>query len=113
MHWVNIHLTVLLSALVLADRADAHNGDHTAYAIPISGITIDGRLDDWPERMAVYPIAWVSPSYYKAEPPEGPHDLTASFRVGYDPSEGVLCARSGNRCSHRFRRRSCRRRRKV
>ena len=40
--------------------------------------------------MAVYPIAWVSPSYYKAEPPEGPHDLTASFRVGYDPSENVL-----------------------
>ncbi|MCH2661948.1 carboxypeptidase regulatory-like domain-containing protein [bacterium] len=90
MHRVNIHLTVLLSALVLAGRADAHNGDHTAYAIPISGITIDGRLDDWPERMAVYPIAWVSPTYYKSEPPEGPHDLTASFRVGYDPSENVL-----------------------
>ena len=36
------------------------------------------------------PIAWVSVSYYKAEPPAGPHDLTASFRVGYDPSENVL-----------------------
>ena len=35
MHRVNIHLTVLLSALVLAGRADAHNGDHPAYAIPI------------------------------------------------------------------------------
>jgi len=51
MHRVNIHLTVLLSALVLAGRADAHNGDHTAYAIPISGITLDGRLDDWPDRL--------------------------------------------------------------
>ena len=48
MHWVNIHLAVLLSALVLAGRADAHNGD---YAIPISGITLDGRLDDWPDRL--------------------------------------------------------------
>ena len=82
--------TLFLFALLLTDRAHAHNDDHTAYAIPITGITIDGRLDDWPERMAVYPIAWVSPSYYKSEPPEGPADLTASFRVGYDLSENVL-----------------------
>ena len=81
---------LFLFALLLTDRAHAHNDDHTAYAIPITGITIDGRLDDWPERMAAYPIAWVSPSYYKSEPPEGPADLTASFRVGYDPSEHVL-----------------------
>ena len=81
---------LLLLTLVLADRTHAHNEDHTAYAIPITGITIDGRLDDWPERMAVYPIAWVSTSYYKSEPPEGPADLTASFRVGYDLSENVL-----------------------
>ena len=80
---------LFLFALLLTDRAHAHNDDHTAYAIPITGITIDGRLDDWPERMAVYPITWVSP-YYKSDPPEGPVDLTASFRVGYDPSTHIL-----------------------
>ena len=90
MYRVNIWLTLLLCVLVLTGRADAHNGDHTAYAVPITGITIDGRLDDWPERMAVYPIAWVSPIYYRSEPLEGPADLKASFRVGYDPSENVL-----------------------
>ena len=70
--------------------AAAHNDARTAYAIPLDGITIDGRLDDWPARMAVYPIAWVSPRFYKPEPPEGPADLTASFRVGYDEDANLL-----------------------
>ena len=73
-----------------AQPAAAHNDARTAYAIPLDGITIDGRLDDWPARMAVYPIAWVSPRFYKPEPPEGPADLTASFRVGYDAGANLL-----------------------
>ena len=59
---------VLLVAFALG-RAHAHNEAHTAHAILITGITIDGRLDDWPEQMAVYPIGWVS-SAYKSMPPE-------------------------------------------
>ena len=62
--------------------SQADNGK-TAYAIPLSGIAIDGKLDDWPEQMAIYPIDWIS-AIYKPTPPEGPDDLTASFRVGYD-----------------------------
>jgi len=62
----------------------------TAYAIPLTGITIDGKLDDWPEEMAIYPIGWVSPQYYTRRPPEGPEDLSAGFRVGYDAEAGVL-----------------------
>ena len=80
---------VLLVAFPLG-RAYAHNEDHTAHAIPITGITVDGRLDDWPKQMAVYSIDWVSPEYYKTEPPQGPEDLTASFRVGYDAGDNVL-----------------------
>ena len=80
---------VLLVAFPLG-RAYAHNEDHTAHAIPITGITIDGRLDDWPKQMAVYSIDWVSPEYYKPEPPQGPEDMTASFRVGYDAGDNVL-----------------------
>ncbi len=60
----------------------AHN-KRTAYAIPLPGITIDGKLDDWPDHMASYPIEWVS-SAYKSTPPDGPEDLTAGFFVGYD-----------------------------
>ena len=80
---------VLLVSFPLG-RAYAHNEDHTAHAIPITGIAIDGRLDDWPKQMAVYSIDWVSPKYYKPEPPQGPEDLTASFRVGYDAGDNVL-----------------------
>ena len=77
-------ITLVTLALVLgyAGMSQAHNGK-TAYAIPLSGITIDGKLDDWPHQMAIYPIDWISP-FYKLTPTEGPEDLTASFRVGYD-----------------------------
>lgn len=60
---------VALSLLGVFLRAEAHNGK-TAYAIPISDITIDGKLDDWPQEMATYPIEWVS-SFYKSTPPDG------------------------------------------
>ena len=72
-------------------KADKESGlyGETAYAIPLSAITIDGKLDDWPQQMAIYPIDWIS-SLYKPTPPEGPDDLTASFRVGYDLEANLL-----------------------
>ena len=75
--------------LWLLPLAEAPTDEHTAYAIPLDDITIDGRLDDWPEEMAAYPIDRVS-EYYKPEPPEGPEDLTANFHVGYDAAESLL-----------------------
>lgn len=77
--------------LVSLSIGPAHALDEkkTAYAIPLKGITIDGKLDDWPGEMAVYPVAWVS-SYYKKTPPEGPEDLLASFSVGYNSEKNVL-----------------------
>ena len=80
---------VVLLLLGLSWPAKAHNGK-TAYAIPLEGITIDGKLNDWPEEMAVYPIEWVSPDYWKSTPPDGPEDLAASFRAGYDLKTNLL-----------------------
>ncbi len=42
-----------LVVLLAASQTEAHNGDKTAYAIPLENITIDGKLDDWPDEMAV------------------------------------------------------------
>jgi len=78
-----------LLLLGLSLPAQAHNGK-TAYAIPLSGITIDGKLDDWPQEMAIYPIEWISPTYWKPAPPDGSADLTASFRAGYDLNANLL-----------------------
>jgi thiol-disulfide isomerase/thioredoxin len=62
----------------------------TAYAIPISGISIDGNLEDWPGEMFTFPIDWVSPIFHKPTPPEGPEDFSANFMVGYDSNKNVL-----------------------
>ena len=90
MHRLYCPLGVVLVLVCMAGDIYGHNGDHTAYAIPLRDITLDGKLDDWPARMAVYPIDWVSPAYYKGEPPTGPEDISASFRVGYDEARNVL-----------------------
>ena len=81
---------LVLLFLTLPRSIQAHNADKTAYAIPLADIVIDGRLDDWPEEMAIYPIEWVSPRAYKRQPPSGPGDLTASFRAGYNVEENLL-----------------------
>ncbi|MEW6755987.1 MAG: FG-GAP-like repeat-containing protein, partial [Candidatus Latescibacterota bacterium] len=79
----------LIALLVTASAGPCLADGATAYAVPLTGITVDGQLDDWPAGMAVYPIAWVSP-VYKPTPPDGPQDLTASFRVGYDAAADQL-----------------------
>ena len=71
--------------LLCALPVSAHTGV-VAQAIPMSQIHIDGRLDDWPDRMVVYPILSVHPN--KHDPPYAGADLTASFRVGYDTTAG-------------------------
>jgi len=86
---MHLALCTALLLLALSLPASGYKSEQTAYAIPVDGITIDGRLDDWPERMAVYPIA-ISYTDSGFEPPEGPADLKASFRVGYDAGENLL-----------------------
>ena len=69
--------------------AAAHN-PRIARAIPLSDIVIDGRLDDWPEEMAEYPIEWRSPVFCTVATPGGSGDPTGRFRAGYDPEANLL-----------------------
>ena len=59
----------------------------------ISGITIDGRLDDWPGDLPRYPIRSIlthMPDRYRAELRHDRPDLDAEFMVGYDPRAGLI-----------------------
>jgi hypothetical protein len=63
-----------------------------AIARPVSGITIDGNLDDWPASLQAYRIANLltdrKASY--RDTIEGPRDVDAEFRAGYDTEAGLL-----------------------
>ena len=80
-------LALLLAAV--PGPLGAHNAA-TAHAVPLTGITVDGGLDDWPEHMAVYPIAWEHPTAYREASIDGARDLSASFRVGWDEEHVYL-----------------------
>jgi len=72
----------------------AHHGGATAYAIPLTGITIDGNLDDWPEEMIRYPIFNNGQPYGRTDI-DGVDlttsaDLSPSFMVGYSPEENLI-----------------------
>jgi RNA polymerase sigma factor (sigma-70 family) len=62
-----------------------------AIARPMSGITIDGRLDDWPEGLRRYPIQSLLTSHtaYR-DIIRGPHDIDAEFMTGYDRGAGLI-----------------------
>ncbi len=63
-----------------------------AIARPMSGITIDGRLDDWPDGLPRYPVQNLltsEPKTYR-DAIQGPRDIDADFMVGYDQMAGVI-----------------------
>lgn len=62
-----------------------------ASAWPLSGITIDGRLDDWPPAMPRYPIQNVLSRIndYRSSV-DGPEDVEAEFQAGYNPKDGRI-----------------------
>ena len=59
--------------------AHAHNGA-IAVALPVSDITIDGDLSDWPAAMESYPIGFAGEE----------EDCSGLFRIGYSSSENAL-----------------------
>ena len=67
-----------------------------AYAPPLTGITIDGQLDDWPVTIARHPIDkllitnGVGTGGLSGTNLTTSADLSAAFSVGYDPKEGYL-----------------------
>ena len=79
----------LLAAFYLALPApiDAHNGA-VAIASPMSGITVDGDLSDWPEGLPYLPIE----RFEFGDQPSSENDIQARFRVGYDSTNAMLYA---------------------
>ena len=65
-----------------------------AFAIPISGITIDGKLDDWPKDMFSYPILnngrFYGPTDLDDADLTTSPDLSPSFMVGYSAGKNLI-----------------------
>jgi hypothetical protein len=57
-----------------------------AAAVPLTGIKIDGRLDDWPKDLAKYAIANQLRGHpnYNSKPIDSSDDQNAFFMAGYD-----------------------------
>ncbi|MBI4530970.1 MAG: hypothetical protein HY709_05545, partial [Candidatus Latescibacteria bacterium] len=73
------------ATLAGSSEAAPPSHDFVAYAIPLSGITIDGDLDDWPANRPDYPITW---SF--REQPTDQNDFSAMFSAGYNRSQRLL-----------------------
>ncbi|MBT4502726.1 MAG: hypothetical protein HOC74_33650 [Gemmatimonadetes bacterium] len=77
-----------------AGVSHAHHGGAMAFAIPLTGIQIDGKLGDWPEEMVEYPILnhqqAYGPTDIDAEDLTASADLSPSFMVGFDARESLL-----------------------
>ena len=74
-------------SISLTSTATAHNGQ-LAVAAPVTDITVDGDLSDWPTSANVYQVA-------RAEygvSPESDEDFKCQFRVGYDAGENAIFA---------------------
>ncbi len=76
-----------LLALAWCGPARGHNGQ-VALAYPVAGLKVDGQLDDWPEDLPVYPLNFTE----FGAPPQGPDDLQAFVRLGYNAAENALYA---------------------
>lgn len=81
----HLPLYLLLWLLVWSNVLNANNGS-IAYIYPISNITIDGNLNDWPAE--IHPNAMLHIHYGKGI--EGPEDALAFWRGGYDAQSGHL-----------------------
>jgi RNA polymerase sigma factor (sigma-70 family) len=74
------------------DEPEVPRRSAVAVATPMSGITIDGRLDDWPRNLHRYPIRnqLIGHPHYDSESRAVGRDPDASFQVGYDPDRGLI-----------------------
>jgi RNA polymerase sigma factor (sigma-70 family) len=64
----------------------------SAVAVPLDGITLDGRLDDWPEDLPRYAIRtqFLDSPKYNSRTPAKPDDPDAYFMVGYDRTKDLI-----------------------
>ena len=89
-----IVLICLGAVALLAAPADSYNAETTAYAIPLTGIRIDGKLDDWPEGMIWYSILSHGQRYGPTDIDNADlttsADLTPSFMAGFSLEENLI-----------------------
>ena len=93
----SLHIVTALAVITAFSAGGVSRADvfrPTAYAIPLSGITIDGKLGDWPKDMIFYPILNNGKFYGptdidNADLTKSP-DLSPGFMVGYNPSENLI-----------------------
>jgi hypothetical protein len=64
----------------------------SAVASPLNGITIDGRLDDWPKDLPTYPIRnqLLNNPDYDRKARDSSRGSDAYFTVGYDRQAGLI-----------------------
>jgi hypothetical protein len=75
----------ILCFVILSPSTQGSNGQ-AATAVPLSGITVDGDLSDWPDTLREYPISYPE----DGDLPLSPEDLQATFRIAYNPDEQLL-----------------------
>ena len=77
---------------ITREKSEPPGPPEIAIARPISGLTIDGRLDDWPKDLKPYPIRKqvLDQTSYDQNPRSGSGDPDAYFKVGYDRESGLI-----------------------
>jgi len=89
---------IISSALILvvcgSGVCRAQQDGSTAYAIPLTGVQIDGSLDDWPQGMIEYRIRnhgqVYGPTDIDTQDLATSADLSPSFMVGFGAEESLL-----------------------
>ena len=82
-HYLSLFTLIVL--FVSSSFLNANNGS-VAYIYPVSNITIDGQLDDWPADLATNALQQV----HYGDGIDGPEDGLAFWRGGYDAQSGHL-----------------------
>ena len=92
--------TTIASISPAAVQRKAYVSTRSAFAVarPMSGITIDGGLEDWPKDLETYPIQHQvlgsknldGKTNYAAEPRDLVLHPEAYFKVGYDQNAGCI-----------------------
>ena len=83
---MRIVVFIVIAIVAAAPTVSAHQEGYTAYAVPLKDITIDGRLDDWPENMDRYPLLNSGEDFRNG----ARGNNTAEFMIGYDVQSNLL-----------------------
>lgn len=81
----SLFLYTLIYLFIFESTVYANNGA-VAYIYPVTNITIDGKIDDWPVNIQKIPLQ----NTHYGNGLNGPGDATVFWRGGYDAASGFL-----------------------